>query len=80
MWDYGRITKSELCAAVGIREPAVMTVIREVSFRKVCAKWVPKLLTVEHKATRENVCAEYLQHSDKNGGAFLSRIITDYET
>ena len=37
MWDDGRITKSELCPAVGIREPAVMTVRSKLqkSLRKV---------------------------------------------
>jgi hypothetical protein len=77
MWDDCRITASELCAAVGIREPAVISVIREVSFRKVCAEWVPKILTVEQKVTRENMCAEHLQLTGKDGGAFISRIITD---
>jgi histone-lysine N-methyltransferase SETMAR len=57
-----------------------MAVISEVSFRKVCAKWVPKMLTVEQKVARENMCAEHLQHTDKDGAVFLSRIITDDET
>jgi hypothetical protein len=61
IWDDCRIITGELCLAVGIREPAVMTVIKELTFRKVCAKWVPKMLTVEHKVVSENTCMEHLQ-------------------
>jgi hypothetical protein len=35
------------------------------------------LNTKQHK---ENICAEHLQHSEKDGDAFLSRIITHNET
>ena len=57
-----------------------MTVIREVSCGKVCAKWVPKILTVAHNVAGGNMCAEHLQHTEKDGGAFLYRIITNDET
>jgi hypothetical protein len=38
------------------------------------------MLTVEHKTTRGYICAERLQRSEKDGGNFLSRIITGDET
>jgi hypothetical protein len=57
-----------------------MTVIREVSFGKVCTKWLPKMLTVTHKVPRENMYAKHLQYPEKDGDVFLSRIITDDET
>jgi hypothetical protein len=49
MRDDRPTTKSELCAAIALGKPAVMTTIRELFFRNVCAIWVPKILTVEHK-------------------------------
>jgi hypothetical protein len=36
--DDRRITASELCAAVGIGKPAVMGIVRELGYRKVCAQ------------------------------------------
>jgi len=47
------VTTSELCAAVGIRIPVVITIIRESGYRNVCARWMPKMLTVEHKPGRK---------------------------
>jgi hypothetical protein len=44
---------SELCVATGFRKPAVMAIIRELGYRKVSARWVPKTLTVEHKTARK---------------------------
>jgi hypothetical protein len=41
---------------------------------------VLKILTVEHKTARKNICAELLQRSDKEGNAFLSRMITGDES
>jgi hypothetical protein len=78
--DDRRITASELCAAVGIGKPAVMGIVRELGYRKVCTTWVPKMLSVEHKTARKNVCAELLQCNEKDGDAFLSRISTGDET
>jgi hypothetical protein len=42
---------TEFCTATGIGELAVMAVIRELDYRNVCARWVPKMLTVEHKTS-----------------------------
>jgi hypothetical protein len=38
----------ELRAALGTGKPAVMAVIIEHGYRKVCARWVLKLPTFEH--------------------------------
>jgi hypothetical protein len=65
IWDDRSITAGELCAATGTGKVAVMAIIRELGYRKVCARWVPKMLTVEHKRARKNICAEILQRSDR---------------
>jgi histone-lysine N-methyltransferase SETMAR len=41
---------------------------------------VPKILIVEHKTARRNMCAELLQRNEDDRGDFLSRIIADIET
>jgi len=45
--DHHRFT-CELRAALGTGKPAVMAVIIEHGYRKVCARWVLKLPTFEH--------------------------------
>lgn len=47
--DDHRITTSELWASVGIGNMVIMAKIKELGYRKICASWVPKMLTVEHK-------------------------------
>jgi hypothetical protein len=44
--DCRRMT-SGLCAAIGSGKLALVAIIRELDDRKVCARWVPKMLTVE---------------------------------
>jgi hypothetical protein len=51
-----------VCTAIRIGKPAVVTIIRELGYRKLCARWVPKMLTVELNTARK--------------GALISRIIT----
>jgi hypothetical protein len=58
----------------------IIAIIREVGYRKVCARWVPKMLIVEHKPARKNICGELFQPNEEYGIDFLSRIITDHET
>jgi transposase len=54
--DDGRIT-SALCAATGIGKPVLMTIIRELGYREVCARWVLKMFTVElNKQPEKHLC------------------------
>jgi hypothetical protein len=47
--DKLRITTGELYVEIGIGKPAVMAIIREIDYRKVCGMWASKMLTIEHK-------------------------------
>ena len=38
-------------------------------YTQVCARWVPKMRTFEHKTARKNICAELLQCSERDGEA-----------
>jgi hypothetical protein len=42
--------------------------------QKFCARWVPKMNSVEHRTARKSICAGLLQRSEKDGNAFLPRI------
>jgi len=51
-----------------------------LEYRKVCARWVPRMLTQEHKEQRIQVCHDLLKQYDAEGNSFLDRIITGDET
>lgn len=38
IWDNYHITTSELCATIEIGTPVVIAIIRELGYRKVCAR------------------------------------------
>ena len=49
-------------------------------FRKLCARWVPKQLTPEHKVKRMESAFTFLRRYHNIGDEFLGRIITGDET
>jgi hypothetical protein len=58
--DDHYIMTSELCIQTGIGKLAVIDTVRELGYRKVCATWVPKMLTVKYKTAPNNICAKLL--------------------
>jgi len=51
-----------------------------LSYRKVCARWVPKMLTEEHKKQRVASALTSLMRLHKEGDGTLSHIVTGDET
>jgi hypothetical protein len=51
-----------------------------LGFHKVCARWVLKQLTEEHKRNRLSICRSLLNCCRQEGDTFLRRIITGDET
>ncbi|GBM93607.1 hypothetical protein AVEN_145676-1 [Araneus ventricosus] len=47
---------------------------------KLCSRWVPYLLTSEHKGARFAAFLEFLQRYSAEGNDFLSRMVTGDET
>jgi hypothetical protein len=47
---------SEECSAIWFEKPAVMIIIREFGYRNIGARWVPRMLTVEHKTAPKHLC------------------------
>ena len=54
--------------------------VATLEYRKVCARWVLRMLTQEHKEHRMQVCQELLNQYKAEGDSFLDRIITGDET
>lgn len=52
----------------------------KLNFRKLCARWVPKLLTEEHKVQRMGSSLEILTRFHEEENEFLDKIVTGDET
>ena len=59
---------------------ALETMVAMLEYRKVCARWVPRMFTREHKEQRMQVCQELLNQYEAEGDSFLDSIITGDET
>jgi len=44
-----RVTLDAIATKLGIRHNAVQEMIRSLGYRKICVRWVPSLLTEDHK-------------------------------
>ena len=75
-----RITTRELCTKLNIGFSALETMVATLEYSKVCARWVPRILTQEHKEHRMQFCQDLLKQHEAEGDSFLDRIITGYET
>jgi histone-lysine N-methyltransferase SETMAR len=78
--DDRRITTRELASKLGIGKESVDKIIHHLGYSKVCARWVPQILTEEHKQQRKAICSELLAHYKVEGDDFLSTIVTGDET
>lgn len=56
------------------------TLTETLGYRKLCARWVPKQLTEQHKKNRVNSAREFLERLELEGEDFLSSIVTGDET
>lgn len=55
-------------------------VSENLQFHKLCARWVPRLLTEEHKMKRMACALDFLDRYHKEGDQFLENIVTGDET
>ena len=51
-----------------------------LGLRRVCARWVPRLLVPEQKTIRVQICTELQQILSDEGDSFLNKVITCDET
>lgn len=56
------------------------TITETLGFHKLCARWVPKQLTEQHKLNRVATSKEFLERYELEGDDFLHSIVTGDET
>ncbi|CAL1268640.1 unnamed protein product [Larinioides sclopetarius] len=62
------------------RSPIHEIVTEKLKFRNFCSRWVPKILTEQHKKQRMGSALQFLTRYNEDGDDFLSRIVTGDET
>ena len=59
-----RLSVKDIASCTGISEGSVQTILkRRLDLRRVCARWVPHLLTEEQKTQRLKCARERLKHT-----------------
>lgn len=75
-----RVRVRELADRFDISVGTIHAVIHEAGYRKVCAQWIPRQLTEEHKANRMGLSLQHLQRYREEGDSFLHRIVAGDES
>lgn len=75
-----RITQAQLSLRCGISRERVQALIAELRYRKVCARWVPRMLTPDMKQRRMDICQQLLLRFEQEGDGFLNNIVTGDES
>ncbi|CAK1604048.1 unnamed protein product [Parnassius mnemosyne] len=72
-----RLKVQEIVEAVGISRGSVVSILNNhLGMRKLSARWVPRLLTVDHKRNRVTTSQEGLALFNRNMEEFLHRFVT----
>ena len=73
-----RLTLTDIAEACGISSERVYKILhQDLDIRKLSARWVPRLLTIDHKRERADMSRECLSLYQKNPAEFLRRLIID---
>ena len=76
----GRRTIDEVSMLVGISQGTCHTILTDdLKMRRVTSEFVPRLLSVDQKQQRLDVCLD-LKENAANNPSFLSNVITGDET
>ena len=76
-----RLSVKDIASCTGISEGSVQTILkRRLDLRKVCARWVPHLLTEEQKTQRLKCARELLKIYKGCNSRVISNLLTGDET
>jgi len=79
--DDWRIKVREIAETIGISKERVWYILHEeLDMKKLCARWVPHLLTAHQKCTCMKISEQCLERFNKNKTNFVHRFITMDET
>ena len=74
-------TVQEIQELSGIHSSSVLKILRErLGLRKICARWVPHLLTDEQKQSRVRLASQVIEKCDKCDPRHLEEIVIGDET
>jgi len=59
--DDRHVTVDTIARTLGLGHIAVQKMIESLGYRKVCFRWVPRLLTEDHKGQQKAITSELLQ-------------------
>jgi histone-lysine N-methyltransferase SETMAR len=77
--DDRRMKLRETAETTGISKERVAYILHEeLDMKKLCARWVPRLLTAYQKRTRMKNCEQCLEHFNKNKTNFVHTSIYYY--
>ncbi|KAG5329647.1 SETMR methyltransferase, partial [Acromyrmex charruanus] len=76
-----RVKVREVVEATGISHGTVISILHEqLDMKKLSARWVPRLLTVNHKRDCVTISKQCLEMFQRNPDEFLHRFVTVNET
>lgn len=75
-----RITQQTIANQLGISKERVGFIIGQLQYRKICSRWVPRMLTEDHKRQRLEACEQMLARYRREGDDFLLSIVTGDES
>jgi len=65
--DDRRMKVREIAETIGISKESVGYILHEeLDMKKLCARWVPRLLTADQKRTRMEISEQCLERLNKN--------------
>jgi len=78
---YRRMKVRGIAETLGISKERVGYILHEeLDIKKLCARWVPRLLTADQKRTRMKISEQCLERFNKNKTDIIRRFITVDET
>ncbi|GFS76721.1 histone-lysine N-methyltransferase SETMAR [Nephila pilipes] len=76
-----RVTVREIASELDLSYDDVQRIVTdELRYSKVCARWFPRALSAEHKATRMMCSLTFLQRYHSDGQHFIDPIVTGDKT
>ncbi|GFR86761.1 histone-lysine n-methyltransferase setmar-like protein [Elysia marginata] len=76
-----RIKQKDIAKELEISRERVQHTITDIlGYRKVSARWVPRMMTDEIKMQGNTICAELLKHYEEEGEEFIQLIVTGDES
>ena len=76
-----KMSIDSIAQEVGLSYGTVHTILHQhLNLSKVCARWVPRMLTPDMKATRVNTSTALLTRYNADPERFVSRLVTGDET